>query len=197
MELYTDTPMSKAVFELLSQLNTEIEKQLSDIRESGVIKAYIFGGCAVHIYTNARGSNDLDVEIEATKKLDVKSLVLDLDEVYFTDPVRGESLLVMDDTFQIGITPVLSPDFKERAIPLSVCKDKVLHVYLVSAVDIAVSKLSRYGTGDEEDIVELYKNKRFTLDEFKVAAYEALDYTATPDSLRPNIEHAIITLEAV
>ena len=196
MDLYLDTPMSKAIFDLLSQLNEEIESQLSNATKAGAVKAYVFGGCAVHMFTNARGSNDLDVEVEAAEKLDVHSLVLELDNVYFTDPNDGEMQLVMDDTFQIGITPVVSPDYKNRAIPLNE-GNQVLHTYLVSAVDIAVSKLSRCASGDVEDILAMYKKKRFTLDEFTEAAEEALEYTATPDSLRFDIDHVILELKSV
>ena len=148
------------------------------------------------MFTNARGSNDLDVEVEAAEKLDVHSLVLELDNVYFTDPNDGEMQLLMDDTFQIGITPVVSPDYKNRAIPLNE-GNQVLHTYLVSAVDIAVSKLSRCASGDVEDILAMYKKKRFTLDEFIEAAEEALEYTATPDSLRFDIDHVILELKSV
>lgn len=196
MDLYLDTPLSKAVFELLKQLNDEIELQLTDTDKAGLVKVYIFGGCAVHMYTNARGSNDLDVEVEATEKLDIHSLAVELDTVYFTDPVDGLSQLDLDDTFQIGITPVVFPDYKHRAIPLNEGKQK-LHIYLVSPLDIVVSKLSRCATDDIKDIVEIYKRGSFTLDEFKDAAEEALDYTATPDSLQVNIDYVILKLENV
>lgn len=35
----------------------------------GAVKAFIFGGCAFHIHTNARGSNDIDAEIQAIQQL--------------------------------------------------------------------------------------------------------------------------------
>ncbi len=196
MDLYLDTPMSKAVFELLAQLNDEIESRLTNVKTAGAIKAYIFGGCAVHIYTNARGSNDLDIEIQAAEKLDLHSLIVELDDVYFTDPESGDMQLTLDDTFQVGITPVMFPDYQDRAIPLNV-GSQVLHVFLVSPIDVAISKLSRCAPDDINDILAIYKKKRFTIEEFKVAAFEALDYTATPDSLRKNIDHVILRLQSV
>lgn len=196
MELFLDTPLSKAVFELLKQLNDEIESQIIDTDKAGLVTVYIFGGCAVHMYTNARGSNDLDVEVEAAEKLDVDSLLVELDTVYFTDPVSGHSQLDLDDTFQIGITPVVFPDYKERAIPLNVGEQK-LHIYLVSPLDIAISKLSRCATDDIKDIAAIFKNGLFTLDEFRAVAKDAHDYSATPESLKQNIDHVILTLQSV
>ncbi|EJL6339771.1 hypothetical protein IG528_17555 [Vibrio cholerae] len=191
-DLHTETPLAKAIFELFDDLAQLIEEKHGDL-PAGSIKAYVFGGCAVHLYTNARGSNDLDAELNAANKLDISSIILELDPVYFDDPEVGESTLDWDANFNIGL-PSLSPDYKENAIPL-VCGDSILHIYLVSAVDIAVSKLSRLAEDDLKDIIALFKAKRFSLEDFKQVAQDAIDYSATPDSLQSNVEFAITAIE--
>lgn len=191
-DLYTQTPLAQAIFELFADLVQSIKNKHKNLG-AGSIKAYIFGGCAVHIYTNARGSNDLDAEINAARKLNISSIILELDPVYFTDPEVGESTLDWDSNFSVGL-PSLGPDYKENAIPLQ-SGEKILHIYLVSAVDIAVSKLSRLATDDLNDIVALFKARRFTLEDFKRVAQSAVDYSATPDSLQSNMNFAINTLE--
>jgi hypothetical protein len=115
---------------------------------------------------------------------------------YFNDPDTGLSQLTLDNSFQVGITPVVFPDFKERAIPLNETNQK-LHIYLVSPLDIAISKLSRCATDDVLDIVEMYKSNRFTINEFIIATKEAHHYSATPDSLQQNIDHVILKLKNV
>src|SRR3546814_8939187 len=40
----------------------------------GSLKVFVFGGCAVHLLTHARGSADIDAEIEAAR-VDRKSVV--------------------------------------------------------------------------------------------------------------------------
>lgn len=191
-QLHTDTPFAKAIFEIFSQLRLLLEKKHETLA-SGSVKAYVFGGCAVHLYTNARGSNDLDAELNAVIQLDVNSVILELDPVYFDDPIEGESSLNWDSNFNTGL-PSLEPDYKDRAIPL-VAGDSILHVFLVSAVDIAVSKLSRLAVDDLNDIIALYKAGLFTLEEFKLLAKNAVDFSATPDSLLLNVCHAIERLE--
>ncbi|WP_038184303.1 DUF6036 family nucleotidyltransferase [Vibrio rhizosphaerae] len=191
-DLHTETPLAKAIFELFDALAQSIEDNHGDLA-AGSIKAYIFGGCAVHLYTNARGSNDLDTEIDAANKLDISSIILALDPVYFDDPEVGESTLDWDANFNIGL-PSLGPNYKENAIPL-VHGDCILHIYLVSAVDIAVSKLSRLAEDDLKDIIALFKAKRFSLEDFKRVAQDAVDYSATPDSLQSNVEFAITAIE--
>ncbi|MGL0953214.1 DUF6036 family nucleotidyltransferase [Vibrio vulnificus] len=191
-DLHTETPLAKAIFELFDGLAQLIEEKHGDL-PAGSIKAYVFGGCAVHLYTNARGSNDLDAELNAANKLDISSIILELDPVYFDDPEVGESTLDWDANFNIGL-PSLGPDYKENAIPL-VCGDSILHISLVSAVDIAVSKLSRLAEDDLKDIIALFKAKRFSLEDFKQVAQDAIDYSATPDSLQSNVEFAITAIE--
>jgi len=159
--------MAIAIFELFAGLEDLIREKFDDL-PPGSVKAFIFGGCAVHLYTNARGSNDLDAELEASKSLNIESIILDLDTVYFDDPALGASSIEWDSNFNTGI-PSLSPDYRAGAVPL-VTGDNILQVYLVSAVDIAVSKLSRLAADDMNDIQSLYSNKRFTLDEFKSTA---------------------------
>jgi hypothetical protein len=160
---------------------------------AGSVKAYVFGGCAIHLYTNARGSNDLDAELEAAKKLNIESVILDLDPVYFDDPQSGPSSLDWDTSFNTGI-PSLSSGYKSDTIPL-VSGDNILHVHLVNAVDIAVSKLSRLAPDDMSDIIALYQAKRFVLDDFIFSAQDAVDYSATPGSLQSNVNFAITTLQ--
>lgn len=191
-QLHTDTPFAKAIFEIFSQLRLLLEKKHETLAP-GSVKAYVFGGCAVHLYTNARGSNDLDAELNAATQLDVNSVILELDPVYFDDPIEGESSLNWDDNFNIGL-PSLGPDYKDNAIPL-VDGDSVLHVFLVSAVDIAVSKLSRLAADDLSDIIALYKAGLFTLEDFRRVAQDAVDYSATPESLVSNVRYATECLE--
>lgn len=195
VSLYTETNLSKAIVELLSQVDDRIAKYLFTEEKAGSIKAYIFGGCAVHLYTNARGSNDLDVEFEAIDKLDLNEVVLDIDDVYFNDPDTGESVLVLDDGFNIGLTPVLTPDYKERAAPFFIGENG-LEAFLADPIDIAVSKLSRCAADDVIDIISLYRKKCFNLEEFRCEAIAALEYSATPDGLRSNIDHVILKLES-
>ncbi|MBV1843606.1 DUF6036 family nucleotidyltransferase [Photobacterium ganghwense] len=191
-DLHTNTPLSQAIFQLFEGLESLIQERYQDL-PPGSVKAYVFGGCAIHLFTNARGSNDLDAELEAAKKLDMKSVILELDPVYFDDPETGPSSLDWDNTFNTGI-PSLSSDYKSGTIPL-VSGDNILHVHLVSAVDIAVSKLSRLAPDDMKDIISLYEAGRFDLDEFIESAQDAVDYSATPGSLQGNVTFAINTLK--
>ncbi|CAK1714395.1 conserved hypothetical protein [Vibrio crassostreae] len=197
--MYTDTALSQAIFELLNDLEQLIAEKaislgLTEPLRDGAVKAYIYGGCAIHIYTNARGSNDLDAVLDGAKLLDLQSLVVELDPVYFEDTeTNDESSLYWDDSFSTGIASI-TPDFRENAVQIGKF-DGILHTYLISAVQIAVSKLSRLATDDLSDILSLYKKGLFTLEEFSEQAEEAILYSATEASLRLNVDHAITIMK--
>lgn len=76
MTLHTDTPMGKAILELVDKLSEILAEKGNP---PGSCRAYIFGGCALHLHTKARGSSDLDVELEAAEKISMGELVLELD----------------------------------------------------------------------------------------------------------------------
>nr|BBJ02673.1 hypothetical protein YBY_05210 [Marinobacter nauticus] len=189
-EIYRDTPMAKAIFEMFDNLADFLEDRGA---KPGSCKAYIFGGCALHLHTNARGSSDLDIELEAMERISPNELVLALDEVFFDDPETGPSSIVFDPNF----TPTLAPlheDYQEDAIWLNRNEeDSPIWVYLVQKVDLAVSKLGRYGDQDIDDIHTLFDHG-LSIEEFKNRAEEARKYfPGNLDRLTGNITHVIKT----
>jgi hypothetical protein len=189
-EIYRDTPMAKAIFEMFDNLADFLEDRGA---KPGSCKAYIFGGCALHLHTNARGSSDLDIELEAMDRISPNELVLALDEVFFDDPETGPSSIVFDPNF----TPTLAPlheDYQEDAIWLNRNEeDSTIWVYLVQKVDLAISKLGRYGDQDIDDIHTLFDHG-LSIEEFKYRAEEARKYfPGNLDRLTGNITHVIKT----
>lgn len=62
--LHLQTPLSQAIQRLFERAVPLVEGMAP-----GTLKIYVFGGCALHILTNARGSADVDAEIQATERL--------------------------------------------------------------------------------------------------------------------------------
>jgi len=127
------------------------------------------GGAAVHYYTSARFSKDVDAEFLPYLKFeDVNiSYVNDNQEVKF---------LKLDRNYNSGIG-LLHPDAMDDADFIE--KIGLFNFNILQPVDVAVSKLSRFAQVDEEDIKILYSEGLFTRDEFNARAEEALDYYAT------------------
>lgn len=193
MKIFKDTPLAKAILQLLEQLDEQLSKRICDA-ETGGCKVYIFGGCAIHLLTNSRGSNDLDVEVEAAQRLSLSEVVIDLNDVYFDDPKEGQSLLVLDENFNIGLSPVVSPDYKNRAWLLESFGGS-LDVYVLAPIDLAISKLVRCAADDVQDILSLFSCGHLTLEEFQNKAEEASCFYTNPEKLRSNIEHVILSVK--
>ncbi|BCX72222.1 hypothetical protein KTJ16_14115 [Acinetobacter bereziniae] len=192
MAIYSHSPITLAIFKLFQELEDYIAKNNQNLPH-GAIKAYIFGGCAFHIHTNARGSNDIDAEIQAIQQLKKQDILLFLEnnDIEYLDQNNLETNLEFDRSFNTSLASV-DPDYVERAIPL--VSNRIVEVYLVSGLDLAISKLARLSDRDIQDIKELYLNNKFSLESFKKSANNAEMYYATPEQLYSNIQYMVSIL---
>lgn len=172
-ELYLKTPLSKAIFQFFKRMNKDFSNKNL---EPGSIKAYIFGGCALHIHTNARGSADMDIEFSASPYLREKGLVINCNPVFYQQSGIRQAL-AFDKNFN-PMLPPLHEDYQEDAIQLEgrYSVFSPLWVYVVTAEDLAVSKLGRFGDRDRKDIQILLDKGKMTLESFTKRAKEAINY---------------------
>ncbi|MDN5417741.1 MAG: hypothetical protein L0G09_09895, partial [Acinetobacter sp.] len=97
MTIYSNSPITIAILKLFQELENYISKNHKNL-PNGAVKAFIFGGCAFHIHTNARGSNDIDAEIQAIQQLKKHDIVLFLEnnDVEYLDDNNLETNLEFD-----------------------------------------------------------------------------------------------------
>ena len=186
-KIHYDTPMAKAIMELLGNYADVLRR--ADV-PPGACRAFIFGGCALHLHTKARGSNDLDVEFEATGQLNLSETIMEVEDVFFDDPDTGPSSLTIDPNF----SPVLGPlheDYQQNAISLNARETSPLQVFVVEKVDLAISKLGRFGDQDIADIHTLFDHG-LCIEHFRSKAREAIDYAVgNRDKLTGNLDQVI------
>ena len=192
---YIQTPFSQAIFQMFENLDTYLGKSYNELPDEAV-KVYLFGGCAIHLHIGNRASNDVDAELEPIQKLKpVANLETAIKAVGFDDEEGDYCMLDFDGNFNPTIAPI-HPDYRERSSLLYTTKLKLVSLYLVSAVDIAVSKLGRFVSVDQEDIINLFQNKMFTIKDFIETAEEAKSYCGVAtNKLEFNISMAINLLE--
>ena len=117
------------------------------------IKMYVAGGAAMHFYTGERISNDVDAVFSR-----LIALPSDL-EVAYQDPDGAPRLLYFDrqynDTFALKHEHAY-----DDSVPLTLKRinASVLDVRLLSALDLVVSKISRFSSQDRDDITTLAKH---------------------------------------
>lgn len=117
------------------------------------IKMYVAGGAAMHLYIGERVSNDVDAVFSK-----LIALPGDLEGAY-QDSDGAARLLYFDrqcnDTFAL-----MHEDARDDSVPLTLkhIDASVLDVRLLSTLDLAVSKISRFSSQDRDDITALAKH---------------------------------------
>jgi hypothetical protein len=169
--VYLDSPLTLAVVRMFERVLPLLEG-----KRPGAFKAYIFGGCALHILTNARGSADVDAELEISRGVDRKEVIALLDGVPEDYEMDGRELQVQyDPRFNTTLCPI-HEDFAERAIPLIPGQeDAVLQVFVASPIDLIITKLGRFNERDHEDICTLIRAKGINLESLDMLARRAID----------------------
>ncbi len=103
---------------------------------------------------------------------------------------------MIDDTFNPTISGLLPENYQDDAIPLNRTVEAPLHAFVVTGIDLAVSKLDRLGEQDQADIIFLYRAGKFTIEGLKAHAEEALlGAVGNERRLQGNINFMISRLE--
>jgi hypothetical protein len=177
-----------------SELIQRIAEPLRELpKRSLPIKMYVAGGAALHFYTGARISNDIDAIF--SKRI---ALPQDL-EVAYQDPDGAARLLYFDrqynDTFAL-----MHEDAQDDSVPLTLkgIDASILDVRLLSALDLAVSKMSRFSSQDRDDITTLAKHGLIKSAALRRRSLAALgNYVGNHDTLKGTIDVACRILQDV
>ncbi|WP_207918359.1 DUF6036 family nucleotidyltransferase [Luteimonas terricola] len=133
------------------------------------IHMYIAGGAALHFYTGERVSNDVDAAFSHRI-----ALPEDL-EVAWRDADGASRLLYFDRNYNDTLALLHEDAYDDsHPLPLPGVDNAVLDVRLLSPLDLAVSKLSRFSGQDREDILALARHALIDAAGLRVRADEAL-----------------------
>lgn len=177
---HLQTPQSIAMLELFESLEQSIEYS------GPAINIYLAGGMAVHLYTGSRTTTDIDAEF--SRPIHPQNITATVNDG------TGRSLFI-DPNFNIMFS-LLHEDYQEDAYALgSMFEHFNLHV--LSPLDLAVSKLSRFADHDKEDILALANMKYFTASELEKRAEEALacHVGSNKNMLKFNLRDAIAEID--
>ena len=134
-----------------SEIMSRIERALGPKRPPKPVIACVAGGAAMHFYTGGRYTTDIDAKILARVMLDPN----DLQVAY-----RGEDgharLLYFDTQYNDSFALLHHSAYDDaRPIDIEGVDARRLEVRLLTPLDLAVSKLSRFSAQDRDDIREL------------------------------------------
>ncbi len=130
---------------------------------------YLAGGAALHLYTGERVSRDIDATFSHRIALPENL------EVAYRDADGAARLLYFDRQYNDALG-LLHEDAYEDSVPLALegIDSTALQVRVLSALDLAVSKLGRFSGQDQEDIATLARHKLISSAALRRRADDAL-----------------------
>ncbi|WP_053146770.1 DUF6036 family nucleotidyltransferase [Pseudomonas sp. Pf153] len=173
--LNTNTALGQALISMFKSVEAEL--MLENAR-SGAVKVIVFGGCAVHLYTNHRVSTDVDAEIyEAVlpEGFHLRTLLAEVPEQFFDEKSGRLMELNYDLQYNTSFGPI-HEDYWARSLPLDEFPvESPLQVHIAAPVDIAISKLGRATEQDIGDIMALLRAGFILTTELRRLALQAID----------------------
>ena len=136
------------------------------------VKMFLAGGMALHFHCGARFTEDVDATFSARLLLPLNELTVD-----YRREDGTPSALYFDanynDTFAL-----MHPDYRKNAVEWQGIgnETRLVQLFVLTPLDLAVSKLSRFSPQDRADIALLASRGLFTAEELRRYALEALDY---------------------
>lgn len=175
---HTHTALANGLRALFSELEVRLSLQ-------SFLNVYLAGGMAVHLYTANRVTTDVDAEFGARIILPNDLMV----EVTLED---GTPQLVYLDTNYNSTFALMHEDYLSDSIPVDLGTNQI-RVHVLSPVDLAVSKIARFGDNDKEDIAALVRLGLTTAGEIEQRATEALvGYVGGQAMLLLNLRDALV-----
>ncbi len=155
------------------------------------IKMYVAGGAALHFHAGERVSEDIDAVFSRRIALPENL------EVAYRDADGAARLLYFDRQYSDGLA-LTHENAQQDSEPLALAgiDARVLDVRLLSPLDLAVSKLSRFSDQDRGDIVALARRKLIRAAALRSRAEQALSgYVGSVERIQRNIAQACRIVE--
>ncbi len=173
IEFAVDTDLSLGLKELLRQL-----EERAGLREP--IRMVIAGGMATHLYTGGRVTSDVDAEFS-------KRIMLPRDLLVET---RDGNMLYLDPTYNSTFA-LMHEDYLKDALRVPFGTQHI-EVYVLSPVDLIVSKIARYNGPDPEDVEALIERLDVSEEDIEARALQAMSgYVGNLDYLRMNLRDVL------
>jgi hypothetical protein len=189
-----DRRASREYLQAFAAIVQKIAAQLAGIeRKLLPVRLYVAGGAALHLRTGARISEDIDAVF--SRRVVLKD---DLHAAY-KGPDGRARVLYLDRNYNdsLGLMHEDAYEDSER-LELPGADPAIVELRVLAPLDLAVSKLARFGDADREDIEILAREKLIDAGSLRQRAEEALKgYVGDLAAVRTSIELACNLVAAV
>lgn len=155
------------------------------------IEMYLAGGAAMHFYTGARMTDDVDAAFN-------RKLLVPPDLAVIYRDSEGKARSVYFDAAYNESYSLLHEDAHQDAVPLRLEGVEGARIRVLQPLDLAVSKLARFGEIDRGDILQLARDGLISAKALRERAEAALPaYVGDPDPIRTSLDLACRDIEAL
>ena len=176
----------------LGEIIRRISAALPELKEP--VRMYLAGGMAVNFFTGYRPTVDVDASFSHRLLLPrAEDLV-----VSYTGSDGKPKLVYFDLNYSTSFA-LMHPDFEKDAYRVegNEFQDPKIQLYVVTPIDLALSKVSRFEENDREDIAELARHNLIDPSALVDRAEVAMEYyIGDPSSLRINLKEALDIIHA-
>jgi hypothetical protein len=152
---------------------------------------FLAGGSAMHFYTGARMTDDVDAVFD-------RKILIPADATVIYRDATGKARSVYFDANYNESFALLHEDAHDDAWPLLLYGLDAVHVLVLQPVDLAVSKLARFSEIDRGDILQLAKDGLISAKLLRQRAEDALPgYVGYVKSVETSIMLACRDIEAL
>lgn len=188
-----DRRVTKDYLEAFAQIASKIALSLKGASSNALpVRMFIAGGAALHLHTGARVSEDIDATFS-------RRLVLSDDMSVSYRDIDGQARILYLDRNYNDTLGLLHEAAYMESIPVSLpgVDAKLIDVRVLSPLDLAVSKLSRFSDQDRQDIEHLARERLVSSKALRRRAEEALNgYVGNIDALKNTIDIACRLVDA-
>jgi len=165
-----------------------IESALGPKRPAKPVVVCVAGGAAMQFYTGGRFTDDIDAKIMARVIIDHPEQL----QIAYRGEDGHARLLYFDMQYNDSFALLHEKAYDDALpVPLEGVDSRRLEVRLLTPLDLAVSKLSRFSEQDQEDIRALARAGLINADALRRRAEAALpDYVGNMDRVRNSIDLA-------
>ncbi|MBF0159523.1 MAG: hypothetical protein HQL58_08350 [Magnetococcales bacterium] len=160
--------------ELTRAISCLLDRIDAVIRHTGYggapVRMYLAGGIAVNYYCGSRHTEDVDASFSHRILLPYADLVVD-----YQRQDGGHAFLYLDQNYNSTFA-LTHEDHEEEATEWAGIgnENRLVHLYVLAPVDLAISKVARLTAQDQEDILDLARAQLVTADRFERRAQQAL-----------------------
>ncbi len=179
----------KAFNEVLAKVQQSLTGSQPDVLP---VRMYIAGGAALHLLTGARVTEDIDATFSR------KILFNDDIEVSYRDPDGRARLLYLDRNYNDTLGLLHEDAYKDsKPVDFPGIDSNLIEARVLSATDLAVTKLARFADQDREDIQLLARKSLIDSAGVRKRAEQALGgYVGNTASVQASIDIACRLIDA-